>query len=250
MALATEAKILGRISHPAVPMLFDFRRIHGRLTLVQERVDGVTLARLLQGPPHGPLLPAAARLFLVHRLFDALAALHDAVDPVTFAPSPAVHGEVSPRTLLVPRDGYAKLVDFGRASFVASATRIPEGIDRGRELDQTSSGGATPAADVYAACVVARELLAERSTFSVELDAALRLGLSLEPGRGRATARSIADLAWDGLAPGSGRAALADAVNATRSPSTAAPDDDITVRAPFGAGDDDTPTMVVARPLL
>ena len=237
-ALATEAGVLCRISHPAVASLHDFRRIQGRLTLVLERVDGLTLARLLGDPAQAPPLPPEARLFLVHRLFDALAALHEAVDPRTGVRSPIVHGGVGLRSLLVPRDGYAKVVDFGCASLAPSSPEAWRGAT------------ASPASDVHAACGIARQLLPAPRTSSAPLDEAIRAGLSRPGARGVPSARFIADLARASVVSDFGRTALSDVVGAIqprRRDSLC--DDDITVRAPCAMEQDDTPTTVLVRPL-
>jgi eukaryotic-like serine/threonine-protein kinase len=177
--LAREAMAYARLSHPAIVRLYDFLDDDGELALVLEHVDGTTLARLRTTlRARGHRLGDDAAYYVGKRVFAALAAAHGARDPATGAAAPVVHRDVSPGNVLVPSDGFVKLADFGIAKVSGVTSDTQDGLIKGTDgymaPEQVMGRAITPATDVYAACLVLRELLVGKPAFtrgrSSELD--------------------------------------------------------------------------------
>ena len=168
--LAREATACARLTHPAIVRLFDFFEAGGQPALVLEYVDGPSLSRL-----RSLLRARSARLadapacFVAYRVFEGLAAAHDARDPETHHPSPVVHRDVSPGNVLVPWDGYVKLTDFGIAKIAGTNSDTRAGFMKGTygymAPEQVRGHDVSPRADVFTACVLLRELLTWTITF-------------------------------------------------------------------------------------
>ena len=157
--LAREALAYARLGHPAIVRLYDFVEDAGRLTLVLEHVDGVSLDRIARECR----LDEAAVWYVGYRLFLALAAAHAAREPMTREFAPVIHRDVTPANVLVPWDGYVKLSDFGVARLAGLAGDTRPGVIKGTVgyLAPEQVRGEPPSVrtDVYAACLVLRELL-------------------------------------------------------------------------------------------
>lgn len=106
-----EARLAALIDHPNLVHVSGFGEIEGDYYLAMEFVDGTTIADLLA--MSGTLtLGVAARVAV--DLCAALAAIHTAVD-AEGKPMQLVHRDVTPRNVMLTRDGNVKLLDFGIA---------------------------------------------------------------------------------------------------------------------------------------
>jgi Tol biopolymer transport system component len=102
-----EARAASALNHPAIVTIHDFGERDGRVFIVMELVEGVTLRQMLQRGP--PVLKRA--LQIAGQLAGALAPAHEAG---------IVHGHLTPETVLVMGDGRVKIVDFGAARLTSS----------------------------------------------------------------------------------------------------------------------------------
>jgi tetratricopeptide (TPR) repeat protein/predicted Ser/Thr protein kinase len=100
--LRREAKAMARLTHPNVVPVFEIGEVQGRLFLVMELVEGVTLARWLE-EKH----PFERLLEVFTGAGEGLAAAHAAG---------VVHRDFKPQNVLVGKDGRARVMDFGLAS--------------------------------------------------------------------------------------------------------------------------------------
>ena len=104
-----EALALSRLNHHNIAILYDFDSQAGTDLLVMEQVTGVSLeARLTAGP-----LKPAELVRLAQQLAEALYAAHR---------SGIVHRDLKPRNLRLTDEGRLKVLDFGLASRLHSAT--------------------------------------------------------------------------------------------------------------------------------
>jgi serine/threonine protein kinase len=169
--LASEAVAYARLTHPAIVRLYDFFAPDGKVALVLEYVDGPSLARL------GVLLKAKrealgdpAALYIASRVFAALAAAHAARDPHSGEFAPVIHRDVSPGNILIPWDGFVKLGDFGMAKVSGVSGDSRAGTLKGTygymAPEQVVGERVSPRTDVYAGCLLLRELLLSRPAFA------------------------------------------------------------------------------------
>jgi eukaryotic-like serine/threonine-protein kinase len=112
--LKREAGAAARLSHPGIVTLFALEEAEGELFLVQELVEGETLAARLA---HGPLGPVEV-LRLARELTSALAHAHA---------HGVVHRDLKPDNILVAPDGSYKIADFGIARVEGMPTTTIDG---------------------------------------------------------------------------------------------------------------------------
>ncbi|BBX62843.1 hypothetical protein MSAS_20170 [Mycobacterium saskatchewanense] len=99
-----EARITGRLQEPHVVPIHDYGEIDGQMFLEMRLIEGTDLDGLLKR--HGPLTPPRA-VAIITQVASALDAAHAAG---------VTHRDVKPSNVLVTRDDFAYLVDFGIAS--------------------------------------------------------------------------------------------------------------------------------------
>ena len=118
-----EAQLASSLNHPHILTVHDVGDFEGRQYLVTEFVEGGTL-RTWAGAEHRTWRQAFELLLGV---FDGLAAAHEAG---------IVHRDVKPENILVGRNGYAKLADFGLAKLFERDDQAVTQLGRG----QTQTG--------------------------------------------------------------------------------------------------------------
>ena len=111
-----EAQMASSLNHPHIVTVYDAGEFDGRQYLVTEYVDGGTLNDWAK--EHKPTWKQIVELLT--GVADGLAAAHQAG---------MVHRDVKPANILVARNGYAKLADFGLARLSEAA-----GVDVTRTL--------------------------------------------------------------------------------------------------------------------
>ncbi len=172
--IAAEALAYARVAHPAIVQLFDFFSHEGHLALVLEYVDGVSLSKLVEAlRAHREKLSDGVAFFIASRIFAALAAVHSAKDPRTGETTPVIHRDVSPSNVLVPWDGFVKVGDFDMSKVIGVSGDTISGVMKGTygymAPEQVKGDPVTPRTDVYAGCLVLRELLVGRPAFNEKL---------------------------------------------------------------------------------
>jgi TolB-like protein len=97
-----EARAASSLNHPHIIVVHDFGELDGRPYLVTEFIEGETLRDRLQ---HGRL-PIGEVVDIGLQMTGALAAAHA---------RGLVHRDIKPENVMVRRDGYVKVLDFGLA---------------------------------------------------------------------------------------------------------------------------------------
>ena len=102
-----EARAASSLNHPNIVTIHEIGSAAGSTYLAMELVDGVSLRELLASGP----MPPKRMLDVAVQIAEALAKAHGAG---------IVHRDLKPENVMVSRDGYVKLLDFGLAKlFVA-----------------------------------------------------------------------------------------------------------------------------------
>lgn len=138
-----EARALAKFSHPRVVTVHDAGIDDGFAFVVMDLVDGEPADVVAMRPG---FTPRAARR-IVSQAAEGLEALHAAG---------LVHGDISPRNILVGQDGRTRLIDLG----FASTGDIVGGTPGFVAPEVTRGGRASPRADQYALGRVLQRLLA------------------------------------------------------------------------------------------
>jgi len=111
--LLDEARVASAIAHPNVLQVLDVGQDGGTLFVVTEWLDGIGLADLHHAATvRGDRLPLGVALRIALDVGAALDAMHRACDDAGES-LVAAHGRLSLASIVVTREGIAKLVDFG-----------------------------------------------------------------------------------------------------------------------------------------
>jgi eukaryotic-like serine/threonine-protein kinase len=168
--IAEVARAAGNVQHRNVAASYEPIVDDNQIWLVEEWVDGASLAAL--APPRAELTIKQA-LGVLHGALEGLAAIHH---------NRIVHGSMSPRTVMIDREGTAKLVEV--AAWLANSGAPGRDAYASPEL----IAGAEPGmpSDVYSAGVMLDELLRQHPP--TDQAAADRIQHDLQPVADRATA--------------------------------------------------------------
>lgn len=152
-----ETRLLGRLSHPAVPDITDRFTVGGMVYLVLEFGGDRTLH--IEQERRGGRIPLFVLLPWIRQLCDALQYLHNQ-DP------PVVHRDLKPDNILLDDNDRIMLIDFGIAKEAArdSATRtLGRAVSHGFSPPEQVMGTGTDArSDVYALGAIVYNLLTNR----------------------------------------------------------------------------------------
>ena len=105
-----EVRAVGALNHPNILTLFDLGRAGDQYFMATEFVDGRTLRAVMQ---ERGALPLAEAIGIIVQGAEALACAHAAG---------IVHRDIKPENLMIRRDGYVKLLDFGLATIIEPST--------------------------------------------------------------------------------------------------------------------------------
>ncbi len=183
--LLEEAKLAVRIRHPNIVQTLDVGENGESLFLVMDYVEGDSLSGLIRRAQRaGQELPLGMKLRV---LCDALAGLHAAHDlkDEEGRALDVVHRDVSPQNILVGTDGMARLADFGIARAASRLSQTEPGSVKGKVAymppEQIQGGPLDRRCDVWAAGVIAWELVANRRLFEQHDQLAVAMQLLSDP---------------------------------------------------------------------
>jgi eukaryotic-like serine/threonine-protein kinase len=152
-----EARTAAQLDHPHIVPIYQFGQ-HGDIPyLAMPLITGGTFAHLLE---RGISLELGIQI---------LRQVLDAVDYAHRRESPVVHRDIKPSNILMRRDDYALLADFGIAKIIEPSARATPGTLAGTAEymapEQSQGGLITPRADVYAIGAVLYQVLTGRVPF-------------------------------------------------------------------------------------
>lgn len=190
--LLEEGKLAAQIRHPNVVPVLDAGEDASELFLVMEYIEGDTLSSLeRRSTAVGLPLGIGLRIIL-----DALAGLHAAHELTSLSGQlvGVVHRDFSPQNILVGLDGVSRLADFGVAKAASRLSFTQTGFVKGKTCymspEQARGQDIDRRCDVWAAGVVAWELLAGRPLHPSQNDAVTLLKIVTEEPPRLSTVRS------------------------------------------------------------
>lgn len=151
-----EAQAVGRLTHPRIAAIFDYGEDENIAYIVMELVNGKSLYEHLQNKAKFELAEIGE---IIRQLLDGLGYAHA---------QGVVHRDVKPSNILINDDGRIKISDFGIAHLDSSSlTQVGEIMGSPGYMSPEQFTGDEPDArtDIYAAGVIAYELLANRKPF-------------------------------------------------------------------------------------
>jgi serine/threonine protein kinase/formylglycine-generating enzyme required for sulfatase activity/dienelactone hydrolase len=174
-----EARAASALNHPNIVTIYDIGSQGSTLFVAMELVDGETLqARLARAP-----LPSRQVLDLASQIADGLAKAHTAG---------IVHRDLKPANVIVSNDGRVKILDFGLAKLLTSATPASSALsnlataerpltEHGVMLgtvaymspEQAQGKPVDPRSDVFALGIVLYEMATRRRPFSGDNNASI-----------------------------------------------------------------------------
>lgn len=127
-----EARLAGRLNHPNVVQTYEVSEYDGRHVLVMEYLEGQSLSTILRKAK--PEEPGFSTAQCVRVLIEALNGLHYAHElrDLDGTVLNLVHRDVSPQNIFVTYDGQVKVLDFGIAKAVTSASETRAGVIKGK----------------------------------------------------------------------------------------------------------------------
>jgi eukaryotic-like serine/threonine-protein kinase len=157
-----EAQTASSLNHPHIVTVHDVGEHDGREYIVSELIDGGTLADWLKGSRGWK-----QRVELLIGVADAIAAAHAAG---------VLHRDIKPANILIGRNGYAKLADFGLAKLLAeqdgrakpqhtTGIGVVIGTVAYMSPEQTAGQPLDERSDIFSFGVVLYEALAGRRPF-------------------------------------------------------------------------------------
>ncbi|GHG96137.1 serine/threonine-protein kinase [Comamonas sp. JC664] len=157
--LAETTRLLQPVRHPGILHVLDLGVVRQRLAVVREDLDGFTLGTALQRlHSKDVVLPPMVGLYIVIQLLEALHLAHEAG---------VVHGAITPGNVLLSRDGFPAVCDFGALRALMAVPQLRKSFGhRGRgtyRAPEVSRGEPhSEQSDVYSLGAIAYELLTQR----------------------------------------------------------------------------------------
>lgn len=151
-----EAQAVGRLTHPRIAAIYDYGEDEELAYIVMELVHGKSLYDHLQNRAKFDLAEIGE---IIRQLLDGLGYAHS---------QGVVHRDIKPSNILINNDGRIKISDFGIAHIDSSSlTQVGEIMGSPGYMSPEQFTGDEPDArtDIYAAGVIAYELLAGRKPF-------------------------------------------------------------------------------------
>lgn len=150
-----EAKLLCSLRHPGIPVLYDYGEDDESVCLIEEYIEGISLAEYMR--KHGDIpIEQAARL--ITEICEILDHLHNR------RPYPVLYRDLKPDHIIL-RDDHPVLIDYGIAVLMSDLTMTSMAGTRGRSAPEQFLGGRIDVrSDIYALGVLSAELFSHTDT--------------------------------------------------------------------------------------
>ncbi len=176
--LKREAKVHRLLTHPHIARLYDAFRSKQSLFLVVEYVEGLNLRTVAQRlADKDKTLPIDLSVHLILKVATAMAYAHKVTDPDSGRPLRIIHRDLTPRNLMLGKDGEVKVIDFGIASADNVTKSTAAGCVRGTlaymSPEQAGAQGVDQRSDIYSVGLILLELLTGGRVFDSESEVEL-----------------------------------------------------------------------------
>jgi Tol biopolymer transport system component/tRNA A-37 threonylcarbamoyl transferase component Bud32 len=122
-----EARSASALNHPNIVTIYEIGKDNGSAFIAMELVEGRTLREVIADRP----LPTRRLLAIAAQIADGLAKSHAAG---------IVHRDLKPDNVMVTRDGFVKILDFGLAKLVHSGFQRSAGAELATVSRRTEAG--------------------------------------------------------------------------------------------------------------
>jgi serine/threonine-protein kinase len=171
-----EAKLASYLRHANVASTYEVGEIRGTYFIAMELIEGKSLHLIMHRCAETATpMPLTVALAILRQILDALDYAHNLTDH-TGQPLGIIHRDVSPSNIIVADTGVAKLIDFGIAKASAAGMQTMNVTLKGKWAymapEYVELGEIDARADLFAAGILAHEMLVGRALFSGEDDLA------------------------------------------------------------------------------
>lgn len=151
--LLAEPRLLKKLEHPALPRLFDILEKDGKLYMISDYIEGVSLDKKIEA--EGRIAEELVADWAV-QLGKALLYLH------SLEPNPIIYRDMKPSNIILTGSGRLKLIDFGIAREYKSQSEgdtVYIGTRGYAAPEQFGTGQTSAASDIYSLGVTLHHLL-------------------------------------------------------------------------------------------
>ena len=172
-AMVDEAKLTVLLHHPNIVQMYNLEKSGELLYCVMEYVPGSSLAVVQRSyRKKGATIPLKMAVYIAIETLGGLAHAHEMTDRSGKSLG-IVHRDVSPQNLLVTREGWVKIIDFGIAKAATRMTQTAPGMIKGKfayMAPEQFKGSSDHRVDLFAMGVVLWETLAGVRLFHSSTD--------------------------------------------------------------------------------
>lgn len=167
-----EINITQRLHHPNIAQVYDHAQHEGRLFFVMEFVHGKDLAVIRDQAQKLQIdIPPSIVAYVGARIAAALHCAHSLTD-ADGRSQPILHRDISPQNIIVGFNGSPKLIDFGIAKVMSSASITESGKIRGKpnyvSPEQVRAEMIDARSDLFSLGAVMYEMLAGTPPFAAD----------------------------------------------------------------------------------
>ncbi len=152
----TEARVAAALEHPNIVTVYELSQYKNEFYIVMEYVDGLSLRRLMEQKK----ISIMKVLIIAIQICRGLRKAHNAG---------ILHRDIKPENVMVDKDGWVKILDFGLAKLKEYSRITNEGVRMGTTPyippEQLKGEKLGPSADIFSLGILLYELIARSHPF-------------------------------------------------------------------------------------